>query len=124
MGFKLLLTSSLLVLSSSALEIGNITSLVDDLDSASHSFWGSIESVTTRKSRKKSMGFESKPLMKYPNGQEIKTPTVIFHGVRQKCVEPQLVDYVTILSEGTGGYVECIEIGNGDVTSIFTPMNI
>ena len=82
MGFKLLLTLSMLALSSSALEIGNITSIADNFYSATHSFWGSIESVTTRKSRKKSVGFESKPLMKYPNGKTIKTPTVIFHGVR------------------------------------------
>jgi len=88
MGFKLLLTSSMLALSSSGLEIGNITSIADNLDDAPESFWSSIVSVTTRKSRKKSVGFESKPLMKYPNGQVIKTPTVIFHGVRQKCVEP------------------------------------
>ena len=82
MGFKLLLTSSLLVASSSALEIGNITSIDEDFDNFAHSFWGSVESVTTRKSRKKTTGFESKPLMKYPNGKVIKTPTVIFHGVR------------------------------------------
>ena len=55
---------------------------------------------------------------------DIKTPTLIFHGIRQKCEEPNIQDHVNILRKGTGGHVECIEIGNGDVTSIFTPMNI
>lgn len=27
------------------------------------------------------------------------------------------------MKEGTNAHVECVEIGNGDVTSIFTPMN-
>lgn len=121
MGFKLLLTLPMVLLSTSALEIGNITSIAENIDYAAQSLWGSIEAVTTRKSRKKTVEFEPKPRMKAPDG---KTPTVIFHGVRQKCIEPQLQDYVNIIYEGTGGYVECIEIGNGDVTSIFSPMNI
>lgn len=68
---------------SNALEIGNMTSIAENLDYAAQSIWGSIEAVTTRKSRKKVKDFEPRPKL-----ETMKTPTVIFHGVRQKCVEP------------------------------------
>jgi len=54
-----------------------------------------------------------------PNTNE-PVPTAIFHGVRQNCDEHKLHENVNEISRGTRGYVECIEIGNGDLTSIFS----
>lgn len=50
-------------------------------------------------------------------------PTVVFHGVKQKCSEDLLVNLVQKIKDGTKGYVECVEIGDGPVTSIFTTLN-
>ena len=49
-------------------------------------------------------------------------PTAIFHGVRQKCNEEKLILLEEEVRKGTGGYAQCIEIGNGEVSSIFSPM--
>ena len=48
---------------------------------------------------------------------------MIFHGVRQVCSEVLLTNLVEQVHQGTKGHVECIEIGNGDMTSLFTTMN-
>lgn len=50
-------------------------------------------------------------------------PTAIFHGIRQVCTETLLTNLVEQVSNGTGSYTECIEIGDGDLTSLTRSMN-
>ena len=47
-------------------------------------------------------------------------PVVVFHGVKQVCDEYIMINLVTRLSKTTGGVVECIEIGDGPIASVFT----
>lgn len=47
-------------------------------------------------------------------------PTVVLHGVRQVCTEKKITELVDIVAEEMDSHVECIEIGNGDITSIFS----
>ena len=49
-------------------------------------------------------------------------PTVVFHGFKQSCWEDKIVENVNAIREGTGGIVECIEIGDGVKSSVFTSM--
>ena len=60
--------------------------------------------------------------MRFGPASEDPTPTVLFHGVKQRCSEFMIQNLVNELATGSGGHVECIEIGNGDVTSIFSPI--
>ena len=49
-------------------------------------------------------------------------PTAFFHGFKQSCHDPKVVENVNEISNGTGGLTECIEIGDGVKTSVFTSM--
>ena len=40
-------------------------------------------------------------------------PTAVFHGFKQSCYDPKVVENVNEIREGTGGIAECIEIGDG-----------
>ena len=51
------------------------------------------------------------------------TPTVIFHGIKQKCDEDLIHNLVQKVHEGTNAHAECIEIGDGITTSLITTMN-
>jgi len=50
------------------------------------------------------------------------TPTAVFHGFKQSCYDAKVVENVNEIREGTGGMTECIEIGDGVQTSVFTSM--
>lgn len=39
------------------------------------------------------------------------TPTVMFHGMGDACINPGIGQIDKIISKGTGGYVKCIEVG-------------
>ena len=56
-----------------------------------------------------------------PN-QHKPVPTAIFHGIMQNCQEAKLQEQVTEIQKGTGGHAECIEIGEGEMTTLFTPL--
>lgn len=50
------------------------------------------------------------------------TPNVVFHGFKQSCYDAKIVENVNEIREGTGAITECIEIGDGVQTSVFTSM--
>ena len=53
-----------------------------------------------------------------PVQSKANVPTVVFHGMHDNCENnAQLVD---LLADGTKAHVECIEIGNGVSTSMWT----
>lgn len=45
-------------------------------------------------------------------------PTAIFHGLGDSCYYPGMWEFTSEISELTGAYATCIEIGWGTVTSI------
>ena len=45
-------------------------------------------------------------------------PTVVFHGMRDNCDNNRKL--IEVLNEGTGELVDCIEIGDGINTSVWT----
>ena len=47
-------------------------------------------------------------------------PVLLFHGVKQVCDEYIWNNLVSRLSRTTEGVVECIEIGDGPIASVFT----
>ena len=47
-------------------------------------------------------------------------PTAIFHGLGDACIYPGMHSFTNQISEQTGDYAKCIEVGNGSVTSFFT----
>lgn len=51
-----------------------------------------------------------------------KVPTVVLHGIQQSCSEEMMTNLVSEISKGTGSHTECLEIGNGVVTS-YTSIN-
>ena len=80
--------------------------------------------MQNKKSRKKQVVIENyEPKEKMGPGKNEPTPTVIFHGIKQKCEEEMLVNLVQKVHEGTKAHAECIEIGDGITTSLITTMN-
>ena len=49
-------------------------------------------------------------------------PVAIFHGLHQDCKTESIMNLVQKVAEGTKGHVECIEIGNGIETTLWTSM--
>mgnify|MGYP006127425811 CR=1 FL=1 len=49
-------------------------------------------------------------------------PTAIFHGLGDACIYPGMEHFTKQISEGTGAYAKCIEIGNGTESSFFMNM--
>jgi len=47
-------------------------------------------------------------------------PTAIFHGMGDQCSNSGMKEIENIIQKGTSDHAECIEIGNGAVTSLFT----
>lgn len=58
-----------------------------------------------------------------PN-QHAPVPTAIFHGIMQNCKEPKLEEQVHEIEKGTGGHAECIEVGDGEMTTLFSPLSV
>lgn len=46
-------------------------------------------------------------------------PTVIFHGFGDACGNPGMKSFTKEIQDQTGAHAECIEIGNGAMSSIF-----
>ena len=79
-----------------------------------------INKDNNRRSRKKD---ERKPYVAKPRqGPNVDgpIPVLVIHGVKQVCDEYIWTNLVEKLQKGTKGVVECIEIGNGALTSIFS----
>ena len=47
----------------------------------------------------------------------------MFHGVGDACIYPLDIDMINVVREGTGAYIECVEIGLPTIGSIFTSMD-
>lgn len=47
------------------------------------------------------------------------TPTAIFHGLEDQCINPGMHNFAREVSEKTGAYAKCVEVGNGAETSLF-----
>ncbi len=48
-----------------------------------------------------------------------KTPTAIFHGLGDQCINPGMHNFAMEIAEKTGAYAHCVEVGNGAETSFF-----
>ncbi len=48
-----------------------------------------------------------------------KTPTAIFHGLGDQCINPGMHNFAMEVAEKTGAYAHCVEVGAGAATSIF-----
>lgn len=48
------------------------------------------------------------------------TPTAIFHGFGDQCINPGMKDFAKDIAEQTDAYAICVEVGNGAETSFFT----
>jgi len=49
-------------------------------------------------------------------------PVAIFHGLHQDCKTESITNLVNKVAEGTKGHVECIEIGSGVDSTLWTTM--
>ena len=47
-------------------------------------------------------------------------PTAIFHGLGDACIYGGMRRFTKQIASGTGDYADCIEVGNGTLTSILT----
>jgi len=48
-----------------------------------------------------------------------KTPTAIFHGLGDQCINPGMHNFAMEVADKTGAYAHCVEVGNGSETSLF-----
>lgn len=46
-------------------------------------------------------------------------PTAVFHGLGDACIYPGMHHFTKEIQEGTADYADCVEVGNGSLTSIF-----
>ena len=46
-------------------------------------------------------------------------PTAIFHGMGDACIYPGMHRFTKEIAAGTGDYADCVEVGNGSLTSLF-----
>ena len=49
-----------------------------------------------------------------------KVPTAVFHGMGDACIFPGMRSLDKMIAAGTGGYVECIDVGIPSVGEVFT----
>ncbi len=47
------------------------------------------------------------------------TPTAVFHGLGDQCVNPGMHNFAKEIGDKTGAYSHCVEVGNGSETSFF-----
>ena len=48
-----------------------------------------------------------------------KTPTAVFHGLGDQCINPGMHNFAKEIADKTGAYAHCVEVGNGSETSFF-----
>jgi hypothetical protein len=46
-------------------------------------------------------------------------PTAIFHGMGDACHHRGMKQFTSEISEKTGAYAACVEVGSGSMTSLF-----
>jgi len=78
--------------------------------------------ASRRKSRKKIVGGDYYPKTRQGPNTKNPLPIAVIHPARKPCDHEIVVPLVDQLKQMTGGYVECIDIGDGFLTSIMMPI--